>query len=73
MKIDSGVRRVTSCLFGSSMCVMKGVKVGMRRMGVRVLEEEREGRLLDLSYADELDLWGESEENLRVRMGRFVD
>ena len=37
--------------------VMKDVKMGMGRMGVRFLEKGREWRLPDLLYADDLILW----------------
>ena len=36
-------------------------------------EEGREWRLPGLSYADDLVLCGESEEDLRSMVGRFVD
>ena len=36
-------------------------------------EEGREWRLSGLLYADDLVLWGESEENLRVMVGRFAE
>ena len=39
--------------------VMKEVKMGMGRRGMRFMEEGREGRLPDLSYADDLALCGE--------------
>ena len=37
------------------------------------LEDGREWRLPGLLYADDLVLCGESEENLRVIAGRFVE
>ena len=40
--------------------VMKEVKMGMGRRGVRFLEKGREWRLLDLLYAGDLVLCGES-------------
>ena len=52
---------------------MKEVKVGMERMGVRFLEEGREWRLPGLLYANDLVLCGESEEDLKVMVERFVD
>ena len=45
----------------------------MGRRGVRFLEERGEGRLLSLLYEDYLILCGESEEDLRVMVGRFVE
>ena len=51
--------------------VMK--KVGMGRRGVSFLEEGREWRLPGLLYADDLVVCGESEENLRVMVGRFAE
>ena len=53
--------------------VMKEVKMGMGRRGVRLLEDWREWRLPRLLYADDLVLCGESEEELRVMMGRFTE
>ena len=53
--------------------VMKEVKIGMGRRGVRLLEQGREWRLPDLLYADDLVLYGESKEDLKVIMGRFVE
>ena len=51
--------------------VMKVEKMGMGRRGVSVLEDGREWRLPSLLYADDLVLCGESEEDLKVMMGRF--
>ena len=47
----------------------------MRTRGVRFLEEkrEREWRLSGLLYADDLVLCGESQEDLRTMVGRFVE
>ena len=53
--------------------VMNQVKIEMRRKGVRFQEEEREWRLPGTLYADDLVLCGESEENMRVMLGRFVE
>ena len=53
--------------------VMEEVKIGLGRMGVRLLEEEREWRLPGFLYVDELVLWGESKEDLRVMVGYFVE
>ena len=43
--------------------VMKEVKMGMRKMEVRFLEEERGWRLPDFLYADDLVLCAESEQD----------
>ena len=40
---------------------------------MRFEEEGREWRLPDLLYADDLVLCGESEEDLRAKVGRFFD
>ena len=57
-RIDSGVR-----LFNVSRdAVMKEVKIGMGRKGVKFIEQGREWRLPGLLYADDLILCGESEE-----------
>ena len=53
--------------------VMKEVKMGMGRRGVRFQKEGREWRLPGLLYADDLVLCGESEEDLRVMVGRFFE
>ena len=53
--------------------VMKEVKIGMGRRGVRFQEEGREKRLSSFLYADDLVLCGESEEDLRAMVGRFVE
>ena len=45
---------------------MKEVKIGMGRRRVRFQEEGREWRLPALLYADDMDLCGESKEDLRV-------
>ena len=45
----------------------------MGRSGVRFLEEGREWRLPYLLYADDLVLCGESEKDLRVMLGWFVE
>ena len=53
--------------------VMKEVKMGMGRRGVRFLEDGREWRLSGLFYADDLVLCGESEEGLRAMVGQFTE
>ena len=45
--------------------------MGMGRMRVSFLEDGREWRLPGLLYADDLVLHGESEEDLRVMVGRW--
>ena len=52
--------------------VVKEVKMGMGRRGVRFLEEGGEWRLPGLLYSDDLVLCGELEEDLRAMVGRFV-
>ena len=47
------------------------VKMGMRRRGVRFLEDERKWKLPGLLYADDIVLCGESEKDLRTMVGRF--
>ena len=51
--------------------VMKEVKMGIRRIGVSVMEEVRECRPPGLLYVDDLVLWGESEEDLKPMVGRL--
>ena len=46
---------------------------GMGRRGVGFMEDGREWRLPGLLYADDLVLCGESEEDLRVMVERFVE
>ena len=53
--------------------VMKEVKMGMGRRGVSFLEDGREWRLPGLLYADDLVLYGESEEDMRVVAGWFAE
>ena len=47
--------------------------MGMGRRGVSFLEDGRDWILPDLFYADDLILYGESEEDLRVRVGWFAE
>ena len=47
--------------------------MGMGTRGVRFLEEGRKQRLPGLLYADDLVLCGESEEDLKVMVGRFCE
>ena len=53
--------------------VMKEVKMGMGRRGVRFLEEGRECGLPGLLYINDLVLCGESEGDLRALVGRFIE
>ena len=72
-RIDSGVIQVcimSPWLFSVYICaVMKEVKMSMGRMGVWFIEE---GRLPGLLYADDLILYGDVAENLKVMMRNFV-
>ena len=53
--------------------VMKVVKMGMGRKGVIFQEEGREWRLPGLLYAGDLIFCGESKEDLRAVVGRFLE
>ena len=53
--------------------VIKEVKMGMGRRGVRFMEEGTKCRLPGFLYADDLFLCGESEEDLKAMVGRFVE
>ena len=53
--------------------VMKEVKMGMGKRGASFLENGREWRLPGLLYAYDLVLCGDSEEDLRVMVGRFAE
>ena len=54
--------------------VMKKVKRGMGRRGVRFQEEGREWRLHGLLYVDDLFFFfGESEEDLKAIVGRLAE
>ena len=76
-RIDCGMRQgciISPWLFHVYMdAVMKEVKIRMGRRVVSFLEDGREWRLLSLLYADDLVRCGESEEDLRVRVGRFAE
>ena len=76
-RIDSGVRQgciMSPWLFNAYInAVMKEVKIGMGRKGVRFMEDGREWRLPGLLYADVLVLCCQSEEDLRVMVGLFVE
>ena len=61
-------------LFNVNMdAVMDELKMGMGRRGVRFQEERREWRLSGFLYTNNLVLCGESEEDLRAIVGRFVE
>ena len=53
--------------------VMKGMKTGMGRREVRFLKEWREWRFSGILNADDMVLCRESEKDLRVMVGRFVE
>ena len=76
-RIDSEMRQrciIYPWLFNVYMNgVIKEVKMGMGKMVASFLENRREWRLLGLLYADDLVLCDESEENLRVMVGRFAE
>ena len=76
-RIDTRVRQgciISPRLFNVYMVgVMREVKMGMRRNGMNFMEDGREWKLPGLLYVDDLILCGESEEDLRVMVGRFVD
>ena len=65
-RIDGDMRQgciMSPWLFNVYMdAVIKEVKIGMGRRGVRFLEDGREFRLPGLLYADDFVLCGESEE-----------
>ena len=75
--MNSGVRQVCfkfPWLFNVyTDAVIKEVKIGMRRRGVRFQGEEREWGLPGLLYAEELVLCSDSEEDLRAIVGRFIE
>ena len=52
---------------------MKEVKMGMGRKGVSFMEDGIEWRLPNILYADDSVLCGESEEDLRMMVGRFAE
>ena len=67
---------MSSWLFTEYMdAAIKEVKMGMgmRRKGVRFLEDGKEWRLPCLLYAGDLILCGESEEDLRATVGWFTE
>ena len=53
--------------------VMKEMKMGMGRMGMRFLEEGREWRLPNVLCADVSVLCGKFEEELSAMVGRFIE
>ena len=54
------------------MRIQMEVKMRMERRGVSSLEDGREWKLPGLFYADDLVLCGESEDDLRLMVGRFA-
>ena len=78
-RIDSGVRQgciICHWLFNVYMdTVMKEVKMGIGsgKSGLRFQKEGRKWRLPGLLHADDLLFCGESEEDLRAIVGRFVE
>ena len=76
-RIDCGVRQgciMSPWMFNVYMDGVMEVKIGMGRRRVSFLEDgRREWRLPGLLYADDLVLCGESEEDLRVMVGRFIE
>ena len=76
-RIDSGIRQgciMSPWLFNVYMDgVMKEMKMGRGRRGVRFQEEVREWRLPGLLYADDLAICGESEEDLRAMVRWFAE
>ena len=53
--------------------VMKEVKMGIGSRGVSFMEDGRKCRLPGFLYVDDLVLCFESEEDLRVMLGRFAE
>ena len=76
-RIDSGVRQgflMYPWLFNVYMDGMiKEVKMGMERRGVRFLKDGKEWRFPGLLNVDDLVLCDESEEDLRAMSGRFAE
>ena len=76
-RVDSGMRQgcvMSPCLFNVYMDgVMIEVKMGMKKRGVRFMEEGREWSLPDLLFAGNFVLCGESEEDLRVMVLWFAE
>ena len=73
-RIKIGVRQ--GCIMSPwlfSMYMDAVMKVGMGKMGVRFLEEEKECRLHDLLYTDYSVLWGKLEQDLKVMVKYFIE
>ena len=76
-RIDRSVRQV--CIMSPWLLnvfvdiVMKEVKMGMGKKGVRFQKEEREWIFPGLLHGDDLVLCGKSEEDLRAIVGRFIE
>ena len=76
VRLKGGVRQgciMSPWVLNVYMDAVMEVKMGMGRRGVRFQMEEREWRLPGLLYADDLVLYGESEEDLRVMVGHFTE
>ena len=71
--LEKAYDRVSREALWQVLRMMKELKMGMGRIGVRFQEEGREWRLPDLLYRDDLDLCGESEEDSRAMAGRFTE
>ena len=64
----SQVHTISPWLFNAHMdAVMKEMKTGMGRIGVKFLEEGKECRLPQFLYADDLVLYGELEDLKMMR------
>ena len=74
-RTDCGVRH--GCIISPSLfnlyigAVIKEMKIGMGRRGMRFLKEGREWKLPGLLYSNDLVLCDKSEENLRAMVGLF--
>ena len=53
--------------------VMKKIKMGMERIEMRYLEEGKAWNLPTFLHVDDLVLCSKSEEDPKVRVGRFID
>ena len=74
-RIDSGLRQgctLSSWFLNGYTDILMKVKMGMGRMGMRLLEG-RVWRLPSLLYPDDLVLCGKSEEGLRVNTDKYCD
>ena len=60
-------------LFNVYMCAMNEVKMGMQKISAISGVGEREWKLLGFLHIDIFVLCGESEEDLNVMVGHFVE